>query len=457
MPEPFELTVTEATRRIRGGELSPTELAESVLDRIDSLDPELKAWVFVDRDAVLANAERRSAKLDRGAGLGVLHGVPMGVKDIFYTEGVPTTACSKLYAGFVPEYDATTVSLLKQAGAIVLGKTVTCEFAGADPAPTLNPWNPAHTPGGSSSGSAVAVAAGMCPAALGSQTVGSVLRPASYNGVVGFKPTFGRVSRYGVIPLSWSLDHVGWMTRSVEDAALLLQVLSKPDPHEPITLGQPSSDFMTGLESPTPPRIGLMRPFFYDHADPETQRHTDLVAERLSRAGAAVEEVSLPASIDAEIEDQEVIMEVEAAAFHQPMFPHRADEYQPMTRKMLERGLEVDALSYSRAMERHRRFTAEMHSVAGAADVLLTPSTPTPALADLTNTGDPLFQGPWTSSGLPAITIPSGLSASGLPLGIQLAAAPFAEAGLLAAASWCERVIDVHLTPMAPKLPLNRV
>ena len=451
MPEPYELTVTEAALRIRRGELSPTELAESVLDRIDSLDPELKAWVFVDRDAVLADAEQKSVTPGRGADLGVLHGLPMGIKDIFYTEGIPTTACSKLYAGFVPDHDATAVSLLKQAGAIILGKTVTCEFAGADPSPTVNPWDPTRTPGGSSSGSAVAVAAGMCPAALGSQTVGSVLRPASYNGVVGFKPTYGRVSRYGVIPLSWSLDHVGWMTRSVEDAALLLQVLSGPDPREPVTLGQPSSDYIVGLEEPTPPRIGLVRPFFYDHADDETKRHTDQIAERLSRAGAAVEEVSLPASLDAEIEDQEVIMEVEATAFHQQMFADRGDEYQPGMREMLQRGLDADALSYSRAMERHRQFTAEMHSFAGTVDVLMTPSTPAPAPADLTSTGNPLFQGPWTSSGLPAITIPSGLSAAGLPFGIQLAAGPFSEARLLAAAAWCETVIDVQLNPMAPR------
>ncbi|MDP6547321.1 MAG: amidase, partial [Phycisphaerae bacterium] len=170
------------------------------------------------------DAEQKQAELGRGDTVGLLHGVPIGLKDIYYTAGIPTTACSKVYADFVPDYDATTVALLKQAGAIMLGKTVTTEFACGDPSPTLNPWNPAHTPGGSSSGSAAAVAARMCPAALGSQTVGSVLRPASYNGVVGFKPTFGRVSRHGVVPVSWSLDTMGWMARTVEDAALLLQV-----------------------------------------------------------------------------------------------------------------------------------------------------------------------------------------------------------------------------------------
>ena len=167
-------------------------------------------------------------------GPGPLHGVPIGLKDIYHNAGIPTTACSKIYADFVPDYDATTVAMLKRAGAIMLGKTVTTEFACMDPSPTSNPWNPAHTPGGSSSGSAVAVAARMCSGALGSQTVGSVLRPAAYNGVVGFKPTFGRVSRRGVVPVSWSLDTVGWLVRTVEDAALLLQVMAGPDPEDPV-------------------------------------------------------------------------------------------------------------------------------------------------------------------------------------------------------------------------------
>ena len=177
MPELFDLSAVEAAARIRRGELSPVDLMESLLARIDSLEPQLKAWVYLDHDAVLAEAKQKQEELDAGGRLGPLHGVPIGVKDIYYTAGIPTTACSRLYADFVPEYDATTVNLLKRAGAIMLGKTVTTEFACADPSPTINPWNAAHTPGGSSSGSAVAVAARMCSAALGSQTVGSVLRP----------------------------------------------------------------------------------------------------------------------------------------------------------------------------------------------------------------------------------------------------------------------------------------
>ena len=447
MPQHFNLTAVEAAKQIKSRDLSPVELVESLLSQYDSLEPSLNAWVYLDRKALLADAQQKQEELEKGVNVGPLHGVPIGLKDIYYTAGIPTTACSKVYEGFVPEYDATTVTLLKNAGAIMMGKTVTTEFACMDPSPTKNPWNPAHTPGGSSSGSAVAVATRMCPAALGSQTVGSVLRPASYNGVVGFKPTFGRVSRYGVIPVSWSLDHVGWMARSVEDAALLMQVMAVADPNEPITVGLPADDFMAGLASPSAPRIGLIRRFFYDNSDEETRKHTDGIVNQLSRAGATIEEIPLPDSIDTAMEDQRTIMAVEGAAFHQPMYERQSQDYQPKLREMLRQGLATDGQTYSRALERRQQFTAEMQALAGKADVLLTPSTPTPALPDITNTGNTMFQGPWTSCGLPVITIPSGLAASGLPFGVQLASAPFSEPKLLAAARWCENVLGVELSP----------
>ena len=447
MPQHFNLTAVEAAKQIKSRDLSPVELVESLLSQYDSLEPSLNAWVYLDREALLVDAQQKQEELEKGVNVGPLHGVPIGLKDIYYTAGIPTTACSKVYEGFVPEYDATTVTLLKNAGAIMMGKTVTTEFACMDPSPTKNPWNPAHTPGGSSSGSAVAVATRMCPAALGSQTVGSVLRPASYNGVVGFKPTFGRVSRYGVIPVSWSLDHVGWMARSVEDAALLMQVMAVADPNEPITVGLPADDFMAGLASHSAPRIGLIRRFFYDNSDEETRKHTDGIVDQLSRAGATIEEIPLPDSIDTAMEDQRTIMAVEGAAFHQPMYERQSQDYQPKLREMLRQGLATDGQTYSRALERRQQFTAEMQALAGKADVLLTPSTPTPALPDITNTGNTMFQGPWTSCGLPVITIPSGLAASGLPFGIQLASAPFSEPKLLAAARWCENVLGVELSP----------
>ena len=447
MPRPNELTAAAAARAIAAGQLTATELAEACLSRIETLDEQLLAWVYVDREAVLAAAQTADAAVFAGRPRGPLHGVPIGLKDIYYTAGIPTRAGSEVYKDFVPDYDATALTLLKRAGAIMLGKAVTTEFACLDPSPTFNPWNRAHTPGGSSSGSAVAVAARMCPAALGSQTVGSVLRPAAYNGVVGFKPTFGRVSRYGVVPVSWNLDTVGWLARSVEDAALLLQVLAGPDAADPVSSRQPVGDYLSAIAAPAPPRIGLLRRYFYEGADAETRRHLDGVAEQLAQAGAEIQELPLPESIATAYVDQRLIMSVEAAAFHEPMYRRQAEDYQPRLRAMLAQGLEVDGIVYSRALEHRRQFITDMEQAAQQCDILLTPATPAPAPPDRSNTGDPAFQGPWTSCGFPAIALPSGRAESGLPLGIQLAAAPFAEGRLLAAAAWCEATLGVELRP----------
>ncbi len=447
MPQPYELSAAELARQIRGKNIGPVEVARSLLERMDAVEPQLDAWVRVDRETVLADAKQRQEELDAGAKLGPLHGVPIGIKDIYHIAGVPTTAGSKVYADYVPDETAVTINLLEAAGAIMLGKTVTTEFACLDPSHTKNPWNPAHTPGGSSSGSAVSVAARMCPVAMGSQTVGSVLRPASYNGVVGLKPTYGRVSRRGVVPVSWSLDTVGWMGRTVEDMALLLQVMAGPDEQDPAASRLPADDYLSGLESAGPPRIGLITSFFMEESDEETQQRTRSVLENLSAAGASVVELTLPESFKTSIQDQLLIMGVEAAAFHKPMYEKQAQDYRPKLREMLRQGLETGAAAYSKALERRLQFTAEMKLLAEQADVLLTPSTPTAALADLTNTGDTRFQGPWTSCGLPSITLPIGLAESGLPVGIQLIAPPFEEARLLAVARWCEKIIDVRLAP----------
>ena len=446
MPQPYELTVAQAANLIRSRELSTVELTQSLLDRIEALEPSLKAWVYLDRATVLADAEARDREVAAG-NASTLVGIPIGIKDIYYTAGIPTTACSRVYSDFVPDSDAAPVALLKRAGAIMLGKTVTTEFACMDPSPTINPWNAAHTPGGSSSGSAVAVASMMCPAALGSQTVGSVLRPASYNGVVGFKPSYGRVSRVGVIPVSWSLDTMGWMTRTVEDAALLLPAMAGFDADDPVTPEVAVPDYSAALSAAAAPRIGVIRQFFYDHADGESRRHTDATLERLAEAGAEVEELPLPPSMETAIEDQQIIMAVEGSTFHEPMYRQQAQDYQPGIRGMIQRGLDTDAVTYARAMERRQQFITDMRRLAERVDVLLTPSTPTPSLPDLTNTGNTMFQGPWTSCGLPAISLPSGLAESGLPLGIQLVGPYFGEAGLLGAARWCEQALGVSLSP----------
>ena len=448
MSAPYTLSVSQAAEQIRTGQLSPTDYAATLLERIDTHEPDLQAWVTIDREEVLGAARRREQELESGAG-GIMQGVPVGLKDIFYTAGMKTTACSRIYADFVPDYDATCVTKLKEAGAVILGKAVTTEFATSDPSPTRNPWNRAHTPGGSSSGSSVAVAAGMCPAALGSQTGGSTCRPAAYNGIVGLKPTYGRISRYGVVPVSWSLDTVGILVRTVTDAAVLLQAMAGYDPNDPGSANLPVPDFLREMEGRTePPRLGLLnRGYFYERATEEVRRHTDAAAQQLAQAGAVIEELELPASFDTAPDVQRIVMNVECAAFHEEFFRHRADEYGPRLRANIEMGLLIPSVTYLQAQRLRRQFRRDLTELAGRVDALLMPATPAPAPQDLNTTGDAAFQAPWTSAGLPTVVVPSGLSEDGLPLGVQFAAPPFEEGRLLAAARWCETALGVDMRP----------
>ena len=448
MAEPYDLTATEAAEQIRQRRLSPVALVESLLARTEALEPSLQVWVTLDAEGALEAAREAERELDRSGPRGPLHGVPVGLKDIYYTKGMKTTACSVIYKDFVPDYDSTAVAKLREAGAIIMGKTVTTEFALGDPSPTHNPWDAAHTPGGSSSGSAVGVAARMVPLSLGTQTGGSMLRPAAYNGVVGLKPSFGRISRYGVIPVSWSLDHVGIFARSVEDTALVLGVLAGHDPSDFSTSPTPVPDYRAALATRnSPPRIGFVRQFFMEVCDAEVRDNTDRAAARLEEAGAVVKEVSVPTNFDTLLDAHRVVMTVEGAAVHEADFSVRPDDFSPYVRDVIEAGLITPAVTYVQAQRIRRRFQRDMLEAAQDFDVLLTPSTPAPAPRDLSTTGDPRFQSPWTNCGFPAMTIPSGLSRSGLPMGIQMAAAPFDEEALLAAAHWSEQVLDVSLAP----------
>ena len=438
-------TVAELVRR---REISPVEVVEACLARLETLEPKLQAWVTVDRHGALAAAKQCEQAVQRGDMVGRLAGVPVGLKDIIYTAGLRTAAGSRVYANFVPTYDATVTVRLQQAGAVILGKTVTTEFATADPSPTRNPWNIEHTPGGSSSGSAASVAARIVPAALGSQTGGSTLRPASYCGIVGLKPTYGRISRYGVIPVSWCLDHVGILVRSVQDAALVLQAIAGHDIHDTSSLAQPVGDYSQAVQqADTPPRLGLVREFFYDHADAEMQQHTTATVERLARTGASVREVTLPASFATVLAAHRIIMKVEAAAFHADMFSSQREQYGPRLRETIEMGLVIPSVAYLRAQRLRRLFQQEVPQMFKDVDVLVTPSTLTPAPRDLNTTGDARFQSPWTHAGVPTITLPSGLSQTGMPLGFQLIAPALEEERLLRAARWCEAALNVTLAP----------
>ncbi len=444
MTELHDLTVAEAARAIREREVSAEELMSALLAVCSELERHLNVWVTLDEDAALEAARLRDRELASEGPRGPLHGVPVGVKDIYYTQGVLTTACSKILADFVPDFDATAVSKLRQAGAVIMGKTVTTEFACGDPPPTRNPWNHAHTPGGSSSGSAVGVVAKMFPASLGSQTGGSVLRPAAYNGVVGLKPTFGRISRYGVVPVSASLDTMGHYGRTVEDTAMLLDAMSGYDPNDPGSVDAQIPNYHAAALAPqSAPRIGLVRTHFWEKATQETQEHADSIARQFAEAGAVVEDIELsPDLFDEMLWAHRILMSTEGADFHREWFVDRADDYSPKVRVMIEDGLQVSAVDYLKAKDVQAAFTRDVTEAMRPYDVVMTPSTPSSAPRDLSTTGDPMFQSPFTFGGFPTITLPSGFDSSAMPLGVQFGTPHWEEAKLLSVAAWAEGILD---------------
>lgn len=441
-------TITQIASGIHSGVLSSVQVVEACLARIDQVDQAVLAWVAVDREGALAAARDRDAEARAGRFHGPLHGVPVGLKDIIHAAGMVTTAGAATFAHERPEADAACVARLRRAGAVILGKTATTEYAYADPTVTRNPWNLGHTPGGSSSGSGAAVASRMVPLALGSQTGGSTLRPAAYCGVVGLKPTHGRISAVGVIPVAWSLDHVGIIARSVEDAALALSVLAGYDPADPYSEPVPTADYVAAMsQSLLPPRLGIPGGLFREIASPEVVAHLDAVAESFRRAGAAIEEVQIPPSAEGLRAIGNLIMRVECATFHADRFARHADSYRPQIRAFIQAGLATPGVDYVRAQQARQRFRDDMQILLRGYDALLLPVTPTPAPRGLASTGDAVFCNPWSFAGLPAIALPSGLSRDGLPLAVQLVASAFAEDRLLAVARWSEMILNFTAAP----------
>jgi amidase len=371
----------------------------------------------------------------------------VGIKDIIAVAGMVTGNGSPEFAHELPVKDATSVARLKEAGAVVLGKTATTQFASGDPAPTRNPWNLGHTPGGSSSGSAAGVATGMMALALGTQTGGSVLRPAAYCGIVGLKPTHGRISTAGVTPLAWSLDHVGIFARSVSDTALALEVLAGYDEADPVSETAPTMDYVGATERGRPPRLGIPRWLYEDTAGAEVSGHLQAVASAFARAGAAVEDVSAPSSAGKLQDAHALIMRAEAAAYHRERFASHPEGYRPFIHAIVEEGLRVPGFEYARALRIQKEFRRDLTRSLAGLDALLMPVAPTTAPEGLESTGDPRLSVPGSLAGLPSIALPSALSPEGLPLSIQLIGAAFAEDRLLATASWCEAALAFHDAP----------
>jgi aspartyl-tRNA(Asn)/glutamyl-tRNA(Gln) amidotransferase subunit A len=418
------------------------ELVQALLDRADAVDGRVQAWETLDGEQALA-AARSAERVPPGADLGPLHGVPFGVKDIFDTAGLRTAAGFGPFDQRVPTEDAYVVARLKQAGGILLGKMVTTQFAQGDPSRTRNPWNLERTPAGSSAGSGAGVAARLVPLALGSQTAGSVLRPAAYNGAVGLKPTYGRVSKRGVFPLAWSLDHVGVLTRSVDDCALFLQICAGYDPRDPGSANVPVSDYVL-RDVDRPPRIGFLRSLL-NRATPEVAAHLEDVAQRFAAAGATVSEVQLQSSFDLMLAVHTTTSQTEASAVHWQLLEQYPGAHAPNIRSYVGVGRLIPGHLYLHAQRLRRQIRADIQSALADVDILLAPSVsnvaPTPE-----TTGDRSYQAPFTLVGTPAISLPSGVSQERLPLAIQLVAKHWDEARLLRAARWAES----RLGPMPP-------
>ena len=428
-------SLTEAAEHIREGRISSVELVQDCLARIDEVEPAVQAWTFLDRDYVLKQAQERDAHRAAGKAIGPLHGVPLGIKDIFDTSDYGTELGSPLWAGRTPRYDAAAVARLRAAGAVIMGKTVTTEYAYFHPGKTRNPHDPERTPGGSSSGSAAAVAALMVPGAIGSQTNGSVIRPAAFCGVVGFKPTHGLIPRSGALMLSRTLDHVGTFTRTVEDAALLAEILAGFDREDPDTrpMARPQFAAVAASEPPLPPRFAFVRSPVWDKAEPSTR---EAFEELVAALGEHITEVDLGSSFGAAIDWQRTIMDVEMADNLRRDYKQGGDKLSEPLRKLIERGLGYSAVDYLAAVGGIKPLNEGLDSIFDEYDAIVTPAAPGEAPRGLGATGNPIFCTLWTYLGTPAVTLPLMQSEAGLPLGVQLVGRRDNDARLLRSARW---------------------
>jgi Asp-tRNA(Asn)/Glu-tRNA(Gln) amidotransferase A subunit family amidase len=422
---------------LRRGGLKPTEMVDYCLNRIGELDDDIRAWVYVDSAGARAAAVQLDDELAQGRSRGPLHGIPIGVKDIVDVRGMPTRAGSRLTSPAPTEHDAPAVERLRAAGAILLGKTVTTEWACFDPPPTRNPWNLAHPPGGSSSGSAAAVAMDMCVAAVGSQTGGSIIRPGSYCGVYSCKPSHGAISLEGVVPLSPDLDHLGAFARTIADLTSVVAAMMG---------GTPMDSPLHG-DSKRRPRIGVVEEYFYDEADSEIVQLTRDAVNKLQQAGAHICSVRLPKSFSQVHSAHREMLAYRAARFHQEQFTLHASKFGPHVSAVLREGAGISAEAYQAALGLRREFQNDLTDTLADVDALLTPATPTSAPASLATTGDLKFNSPWSFSGLPVVSLPVERDRHGMPAAIQLIGRAGGDCHLLALSAWCEGAIPFRARP----------
>jgi len=429
------LTAAEVLAAIRDGRLSAEELVGGCLARIRADEPRVEAWAFLDEQRALDQARNVDRVRREGHAMGPLHGLPVGIKDIIDTADMPTEDGTVLHAGRRPDWDATVVERLRSAGAIILGKTVTTELATYAPGKTRNPHNPEYSPGGSSSGSAAAVAAHMVPVAIGTQTNGSTIRPAAYCGVCGYKPTFGLVPRHGILEQSRPLDQVGFFARTVEDLAIIAEPLMGYDENDPDTrpIARPDLRAVALQEPPLPPVFAYTKTPNWDDAEEQTRLAFDEVAQALA---AHSFHFSVPEVFRDAWQWHATVMEADLARNYQPFYERGRDRLSDSLRGQLERGQRVTAVDYNNAVARIRATSAAFDELFDRCDAILTAATAGPAPHGLESTGSPAFCTLWTFAGMPAVTLPLLAAENGMPMGIQLVGRRGDDARLLRTARW---------------------
>jgi aspartyl-tRNA(Asn)/glutamyl-tRNA(Gln) amidotransferase subunit A len=454
----WQLSLREAADALARRELTAEALLDATLGRLEATEPAIHAYVTVMEAAAREQAAAADGELRRDERRGPLHGIPVAVKDLLYTQGVPTQAGSRMLADFLPAHDATVVERLRSAGAVLIGKTVTHEFAyGQNVPPTRNPWDSGYYPGGSSAGSGVAVAVGSAFAAIGTDTAGSIRVPASINGVVGLKPTYGRVSRHGVIPMSPSLDSVGPLARTAEDCALVFEAIAGYDPRDPSSLRDAVADPLAGLDDGLADlRLGLDREYFlYEHVEPDVRRATEVALDQLRALGGTIVHVEVP-GLEVAAAAGLPILRADTSAWHRRFLRERAERYHPGTRVMLELGELVPATQYVLAQRacawlrdqiKGAFMTHRLDCLVSPMPITTVPLDQATALAGtkggLSTFVHHCFLG--NVVGLPALTFPCGFSSRGLPIGFQVYGRPLAEATLFRIARAYQDVTDWHL------------